>query len=73
MSWNYRIAVNVDEDCYDIVECYYNKEGVLEGWVPACASGWELMEDIKGNLIRMLEACDRAPVKLEDEVVKEYE
>jgi hypothetical protein len=73
MPWNYRVAVNVDEDCYDLIECYYDKEGNIESWCSASVCGWEHKEDIKSTLEKMLAAFDKEPVKLEDEVAKEYE
>jgi hypothetical protein len=73
MKWNYRVAVNVDDDCYDLIECYYNTNGDIISWCAASVSGWENKEDIKGTLELMLKAFDKEPVKLEDEWVREYE
>jgi hypothetical protein len=72
-AWDYRIAVNVDGDCYDVIEVYYDNSGKIEGWCAASVSGWEHKEDIKYTLERMLLAFNKPPVKLEDEVAREYE
>jgi hypothetical protein len=71
-AWDYRIAVNADEDCYDVVEVYYNNSGEIEGWCAASVCGWENKEDILYTLERMLKAFNKPPIKLEDEVVREY-
>lgn len=64
--WNYRVATKDAEGdsvhCLEhgIVEVYYNKDGEVEDWTDFVdVNGWVSVEELKGTLKLMLEACDK--------------
>lgn len=61
MNWNYRVAKKQfdGEDCYGIIEVYY-EEGEVMGWTDFVdLLGWDNPEDLKGTLELMLKAFDK--------------
>lgn len=67
--WNYRVTKQVfaDETVYSIREVYYGKKGQL-GWTETdiAASGGTL-DEVRGELIRMLEATLKPVLDITDE------
>lgn len=68
MSWNYRVIKEPEEDhfIYSIVEAYYDEAGLLNGYTDPLV-GWELsLEDLRHTLERMLEACGRDIIEIDE-------
>lgn len=70
MTWEYRVAIDLDDDCYRLVEVYYKDNKT--GWIEASfAGGWENPSEIDGALAKMCEAFSKPFVVIEDECIKE--
>lgn len=60
MTWDHRIMLDKD-GTFSVREVYYNKADEVRGWTvePVAATG-ESVLDLRTDLRRMLDACDRA-------------
>ena len=64
MKWNYRVAENMHNGCYEIIEVFYDKEGKTEGWHRAGLEEWASRDNLEGSLKLMLEAFQKPNVVL---------
>lgn len=73
MTWNHRIIKDAKTGHFIITECYYDKDGNIEGWTDTEGQGhspWgEDLDEIRWVLERMLRACE-LPVLDEAELLK---
>ena len=86
MSWNYRIGRKTlkckidlsndyyEEDCFGIVECYYNEEGEIYATTERFIELWEEnLEDLKWSFEKIKEAFDKEVLDLDNiDYVKPY-
>lgn len=76
MTWNYRIIKDAKYGHYILTECYYGKDGEIEGWTDTEGKGhapWgENPQEICKVLEMMLQACER-PVLDEAELLRKFE
>ena len=79
MSWKYRIGRKTlkckvdlsddyyEEDCFGIVECYYNEEGEIYATTEHFIELWEEnLEDLKWSFEKMKEAFDQEVLDLDN-------
>ena len=64
MSWNHRVMKRVefdgDDDWYQIHEVFYDSNRQPESWtVEGIAPGGNTLEELRDELIRMLEATEK--------------
>ena len=86
MSWNYRIGRKTlkckidlsndyyEEDCFGIVECYYNEEGEIYATTERFIEPYgETLEELKWSFDKMKEAFDKEVLDLDNiDYVKPY-
>ena len=65
-TWNYRVCttpyVDGGDVSYEIVEVYYGNDGKIEGWSEGACGYGDTLEDLRSDLLLMLEALDRPAV-----------
>ena len=64
MSWNHRVMkhkeADGDDDWYQIHEVYYNSKRKPKSWtVEGIAPGGNTLEDLRDELLKMLEATEK--------------
>lgn len=64
MSWNHRVMkhdkADGDDDWYQIHEVYYDSKRKPESWtVEGIAPGGNTLEDLRDELLKMLEATEK--------------
>lgn len=64
MKWNYRVAENMSNDCYEIIEVYYDKDGKPERWIHAGLEEWASKDNLESTLKLMLEAFQKPNIVL---------
>ncbi len=70
-DWNYRILrqevhfQGTIEHVFEVIEAYYNDEGVIDGWCTADAEA-DTAEDLKKSLGLMLAAFDEPILERSD-------
>lgn len=85
MSWNYRVGykklkVDIDlsndvyeEDCFGIVETYYNDQGEIYATTEQFVEPYgETLEELKWSFEKMKEAFDKPVLDLDTIVYAEY-
>lgn len=65
MSWNYRVVKHdCEEDYYEVVEVYYDKEGNINGYADTGCPYGESLEGIKRCLGLISKALDEPILQL---------
>ena len=68
MAWNHRVMKQKDgdEDWYQIHEVYY-KDGKVSGYTKnGIAAGGNTLEELRAELIRMIESLDKEVIQYEE-------
>lgn len=79
MSWNYRVGYKklkckvdlsndyYEEDCFGIVECYYNEKGEIYATTDRFIDPYgETLEELKRSFEKMKEAFDKEVLDLDN-------